>query len=192
MIMKKKLVIYLLSTVIFIFVVVTVLFVSIFNYEYQQNLKDKLEINNNMIISLLQSNNLRDREKFFKDNLAEYERVTYIDKSGKVIYDSFLNGETLDNHNDRPEIIEARKSGSGYAMRYSKSTQKNMMYFATVFDDGLIIRSSMPLKIVNALGSKYFKFYIVAIIFSALVSIWFSLKLSYIIVKPITDLIFIT
>ena len=66
------------------------------------------------------------------------------------------------------------------------------MYFATAFDDGYIIRSSMPLKIVNGLGSKYFKFYILAIIFSAIMSIWFSLKLSHIIVKPITDLIFIT
>ena len=68
--MKKKLIIYLLSTVIFIFVVVTALFISIFNYEYQQNLKDKLQINNKMIISILQSNNLRDPEKFFLENLA--------------------------------------------------------------------------------------------------------------------------
>ena len=68
----------------------------------------------------------------------------------------------MDNHNDRQEIIEARKSGSGFTMRYSDSTEKNMMYFATAFDDGLIIRSSMPLKIVNGLGSKYFKFYIIS------------------------------
>ena len=191
--MKKKLVIYLLSTVIFIFVVVTVLFVSIFNYEYQQNIKGKLQTNNNMIISLLQSNNLRDQQKFFTENLSSSElRVTYIDIQGKVIYDSSLNGESMDNHNDRQEIIEARKSGSAFTVRYSKSTENNMMYFATAFGDGFIIRSSMPLKIVNGLGSKYFKFYIVAIIFSAVLSIWFSLKLSYIIVKPITDLDFIT
>jgi len=191
--MKKKLVIYLLSTVIFIFIVVTALFVSIFNYEYQQNLKDKLQINNNMIISLLQSNNLRDHEKFFMENLAHSElRVTYVDKIGKVIYDSSVNGEIMENHNKRQEIVEARKSGSGFSIRYSTSTEKNMMYFATAFNDGFIIRSSMPLKIVNGLGSKYFKFYIIAIIFSALMSIWFSLKLSYIIVKPITDLSFIT
>jgi len=191
--MKKKLVIYLLSTVIFIFVVVTVLFVSIFNYEYQENLKDKLETNNNMIISLLKSNNLRDHQKFFTENLSNSGiRVTYIDKNGKVIYDSTVNGETMDNHNNRQEIIEARKSGSGFTVRYSKTTEMSMMYFATAFDDGLIIRSSMPLKIVSGLGSKYFKFYIIAIIFSAVMSIWFSLKLSHIIVKPITDLDFIT
>jgi len=191
--MKKKLVIYLLSTVIFIFIVVSALFISIFNYEYQQNLKDKLQTNNNMIISLLQSNNLRDPQKFFVENLAHSElRVTYVDKIGKVIYDSSVNGETMENHNKRQEIVEARKSGSGFSIRYSTSTEKNMMYFATAFNDGFIIRSSMPLKIVNGLGSKYFKFYIIAIIFSALMSIWFSLKLSYIIVKPITDLSFIT
>ena len=191
--MKKKLLIYLLSTVIFIFVVVTALIVSIFNCEYQQNLKDKLQMNNNMIISLLQSNNLKDQQKFFTQNLADSElRVTYVNKNGKIIYDSTVDQETMDNHNGRLEIIKARKSGSGFSMRYSESTQKNMMYFATTFGDGFIIRSSMPLKIVNGLNSKYFKFYILAIIFSAIMSIWFSLKLSYIIVKPITDLTFIT
>jgi len=191
--MKKKLVIYLLCTVIFIFVVVTALFVSIFNYEYQQNLKEKLKINNDMIISLLQSDNLKDPQKFFVENIANSQlRVTYIDNKGKVIYDSTVNGETMDNHNDRQEIIVARKSGTGFTIRYSKSTQKNMMYCATTFDDGFLIRSSMPLKIVNGLGSKYFKFYILAIFFCAVMSIWFSLKLSYIVVKPITDLIFIT
>ncbi|MEK6266401.1 MAG: cell wall metabolism sensor histidine kinase WalK [Clostridium sp.] len=191
--MKKKLMIYLLSTVIFIFIVVTTLFVSIFNYEYQQNLKDKLQINNNMIISLLQSNNLRDNEKFFTDNISDPElRVTYVDNTGKVIYDSTINNEILDNHNSREEIIEARSSGSGFTIRYSNSTKKNMMYFATTFDNGFIIRSSMPVKIVNGIRSKYFKFYISAIIFSGMITIWFSLKLSYIIVKPIEDLIFIT
>ncbi|MBU3100399.1 MULTISPECIES: two-component system histidine kinase PnpS [Clostridium] len=191
--MKKKLLIYLLSTVIFIFVVVTSLIVSIFNYEYEENLKDKLQINNNMIISLLQSNNLKDHQKFFKQNLKSSElRVTYIDKKGKVLYDSTVDASTMDNHNVRQEIIKARSSGTGSSVRYSASTKKHMMYFATEFGDGFIIRSSNPLKIISGLGSKYFKLYILAIIFSAIMSIWFSLKLSYIIVRPITDLIFIT
>jgi two-component system phosphate regulon sensor histidine kinase PhoR len=191
--MKKKLMIYLLSTVIFIFIVVTTLFVAIFNYEYQQNLKDKLEMNNNMIISLLLSNNLIDKEKFFTDNLAGSElRVTYVNKNGKVIYDSNIDMETMDNHNSREEIMAARRNGSGYIVRYSNTTEKNMMYFATAFDDSFVIRSSMPVKIVNGLGSKYFKFYISAIIFSGMMTIWFSLKLSYIIVRPIEDLIYIT
>ena len=191
--MKKKLLIYLLSTVIFIFVVVTSLIVSIFNYEYEENLKDKLQINNNMIISLLQSNNLKDHQKFFTQNLKSSElRVTYIDKKGKVLYDSTVDASTMDNHNVRQEIIKARSSGTGSSVRYSASTKKHMMYFATQFGDGFIIRSSNPLKIISGLGSKYFKLYILAIIFSAIMSIWFSLKLSYIIVRPITDLIFIT
>ncbi|HEY8889598.1 MAG TPA: ATP-binding protein [Clostridium sp.] len=191
--MKKKLLIYLLCTVIFIFIVVTALIISIFNFEYNQNLKDKLQTNNNMIISLLQSNNLRDQQKFFTKNLESSDlRFTYINKLGKVLYDSTVNSETMDNHNGRIEIIKARKTGSGFAMRYSMTTKKNMMYFASTFGDGFIIRSSMPLEIVNGLGSKYLKFYILAIIFSTLMSIWFSIKLSNVIVKPITDLIFIT
>ena len=106
--MKKKLLIYLLSTVIFIFVVVTALIVSIFNYEYQENLKDKLQINNNMIISLLKSNNLKDHQIFFTQNLKSSQlRVTYIDKSGEVLYDSSVDSSTMGNHNgrDRKSVV---------------------------------------------------------------------------------------
>ena len=135
--MRKKLIIYLLGTVIFIFIVVTALIISIFNYEYQENLRDKLQINNNMIISLLKSNNLKDNKTFFTKNLKSSElRVTYIDKKGKVLYDSFVDARTMDNHNGRQEIIKARSTGTGSTIRYSATIKKNMMYFATEFGDG--------------------------------------------------------
>ena len=146
--MKKKLLLYLLSTVIFVFVVVTALIVSIFNYEYQENLRDKLQINNNMIISLLKSNNLKDHQMFFTENLKSSQlRVTYINKNGKVLYDSSVDSRTMGNHNGREEIIKARRNGTGSIIRYSATTKNNMMYFATKFGDDLIIRSSNPIKI---------------------------------------------
>ncbi len=60
-------------------------------------------------------------------------RVTYIDANGKVLGDSDLSFDQLthiENHADRPEIIQAMESGSGSSERYSNTLNINMLYVA--------------------------------------------------------------
>ena len=41
-------------------------------------------------------------------------RITLIDKDGEVVFDSRMKQyEKIENHNERPEVVEARQSGSG-------------------------------------------------------------------------------
>lgn len=73
-------------------------------------------------------------------------RITLIDKDGNVIYD---NNDTTPfpntNHNSRPEIQEARNSGTGHAVeRYSESDDATYFYSAMRGDNGLVIRSAAP------------------------------------------------
>ena len=49
-------------------------------------------------------------------------RITLIGEDGIVIYDSLENEAVMENHNDRPEIIEAYKSGEGTAIRKSATS----------------------------------------------------------------------
>lgn len=73
-------------------------------------------------------------------------RVTLIDSNGDVIFDN--NDRTpfpTTNHNDRPEVKDARKYGSGHASeRHSESDDVNYFYSATDAGDGKIIRSAAP------------------------------------------------
>jgi len=57
-------------------------------------------------------------------------RITIILKNGKVIIDSEKDPMLMENHKNRPEIIEAGKSGKGYRLRWSNTLKKEMMYFA--------------------------------------------------------------
>ncbi len=158
--MKRKLMQSILSVLILSVVVLTVFFVKIINNQYNQNISHDLLKNNEFIISILETKNNLDKEAFFKDNLSKLEtRVTYIDKAGNVLLDSIADSETMDNHNNRSEVKEAREKGVGYSLRYSSSVGKNMLYVATLFDDGYIIRSSMPVDYINSFENRYIKYY---------------------------------
>lgn len=73
-------------------------------------------------------------------------RLTLIDNNGNVIYDN--NDRTPfpeTNHNNRPEVIKARKTGSGYSVdRHSQSDDTDYFYSATLMPNGNIVRSAAP------------------------------------------------
>lgn len=73
-------------------------------------------------------------------------RLTLIDKNGNVIYDN--NDRTPfpeTNHNNRPEVVKARKNGSGYSVdRHSQSDDTDYFYSATLLPNGSIVRSAAP------------------------------------------------
>jgi len=70
-------------------------------------------------------------------------RVTLVDSSGTVLGDSEFDRDALralQNHNNRPEIIEARASGAGTSRRLSPSEGVEEMYVAVSGPRGQISR----------------------------------------------------
>lgn len=62
-------------------------------------------------------------------------RITIIDKDGTVLYDNFVSDwGAMENHFNRPEIIEARSEHTGSAVRRSGSTGKTHYYYAKTYD----------------------------------------------------------
>ena len=57
-------------------------------------------------------------------------RITVVDMKGRVVVDSSLDAESMDNHLYRREIQEALARGEGKSIRYSNSTKKDMLYYA--------------------------------------------------------------
>lgn len=57
-------------------------------------------------------------------------RITIIGLNGKVLADSRENPAEMDNHSDRPEVIEALKNGFGVSERYSFTLKENYLYAA--------------------------------------------------------------
>ncbi|MEW9096136.1 MAG: two-component system histidine kinase PnpS [Clostridiaceae bacterium] len=191
--MKKKFMLYMFLTLLFSLTIVVTSFIIIVNYQNTENTKKTLKVNNQLVINILANVEKDELDSVIKKSFKENEiRVTIIDKNGVVIGDSKVNPNTMENHNDREEVISARTNGSGYAIRHSSSTKVDSMYFTTLFNDGYVVRSAIGMKIVSGFEKQYGKYYIMIILISTIISMFFSSKFSMGFVKPIKDLEFIT
>lgn len=190
--MQKKLMIYTLMNIFFTLIIVTLLFISVINYQYEQNIKSDLKKNNEFIIKMLDSNNLDTNKEFLnKEYTNSNIRVTFLDDSNNIIFNSDKDFNEPFGKNAYYEITEAWKNNESYAIRYSNALNENVMYSAIKYNN-YIIRSAQPLEFTDTLKNSYVKYYALMVITTFLVSIWFAKKLSNIIVKPIRDLETIT
>lgn len=81
-------------------------------------------------------------------------RITIIDISGDVLYDSFVpDYKAMENHKSRPEITEAIKSDFGTAIRESGTTGQKFYYYARFFDS-YFVRAALVYDMSIALFMK--------------------------------------
>jgi two-component system, OmpR family, phosphate regulon sensor histidine kinase PhoR len=186
---KKKILFSMTASVLFSLVITAALVILVSNYEYEDNVRQNLKLNNELVINILQNQNPNNLKDFFAMNIKSSElRETLVDKDGNVLSDSQVDPATMDNHNSRQEVIDARKYGSGYSVRYSNTTKTETMYYATAFGDGYIVRSAITMKSISSMLWKYGQIYIIIMIASLIVTIIFSSRLARALVKPIKDL----
>ncbi len=110
-------------------------------------------------------------------------RYTVVMLSGKVIGDSMKSPSKMDNHSDRPEIMEALKSGRGISVRFGYTLQTDSMYFAIPIIKSNryigVVRSSTPLlKIEQALEDIFYRIIATFLVLIILVSVlgWYISK----------------
>ncbi len=96
-------------------------------------------------------------------------RVTIILDNGVVVADSGLTAEDvlkMDNHKDRPEIVDARNNGRGTSTRFSNTLKMDMMYVAVPFeiaDEAGVVRVSNSLgKVIEVVDGRWKEFFIFA------------------------------
>ncbi len=89
---------------------------------------------------------------------ASATRITVVLPDGKVVGDSEESPAKMDNHADRPEIIDAMAGRSRPSVRFSYTLGKDMMYVAIPVRRGgrtiSILRTSIPVTSIDrALGA---------------------------------------
>ncbi len=93
-------------------------------------------------------------------NSSREHRITLIDDTGRVLYDSFFSSSSqqMTNHLSHEEVAEAFASGSGTSVRMSRTMHTSFVYAALrideVEDSPLVVRVSAPLSLVESY-SKY-------------------------------------
>lgn len=85
-------------------------------------------------------------------------RFTLVEKNGKVIFDSEVDVNTMENHSNRVEIMDALKGNLGVSTRFSKTLIKDFLYVAYPVKDSsgvnLVVRLSKPLTDIKSLIMK--------------------------------------
>lgn len=112
-------------------------------------------------------------------------RITVIALDGRVLGDSAEASVKMENHRGRPEIIDAIKSGTGSAQRYSTTVGYDMLYRAFYQRDEKqerIVRVAMPLKDFDGVLRGMRRSLIAGLVFASVAGLllawWFSMYLS--------------
>ena len=79
---------------------------------------------------------------FLENVEAKRFRVTWIDTDGTVLFDTQVDQNTMENHADREEILEAFETGFGSAVRTSSTLTEQTYYEAQRLQDGTVLRIS--------------------------------------------------
>lgn len=139
--MKKKIYKNVFGLGILTVIFITAAFVLFFNYNMQQQLKNELKTEAVYIAKAYEG--LADPVSFLDEIEAQTpSRITYINPDGTVIYDSQADASKMENHLERPEIIEAFKNGTGISKRTSDTLRQHTYYYAIKLSSGSFLRVS--------------------------------------------------
>ena len=127
-------------------------------------------------------------------DMQSEERLTVIDLSGVVVYDSVTNKEVLENHNNREEF-KAVLAGDeiGTSVRKSKSTNETLYYVAVPLfgkqDELLgVLRLARPVADINQISEQIKKSLLIFSVLALILTTFITLIITKRIAKPINDI----
>ena len=99
--------------------------------EVRENLRTRAELlRDDARAQLARSDHAVFQERLARLGREIGSRLTVIDARGRVVADSAREGSELNDHSTRPEIVAARRTGTGFAHRFSESVGKTFHYVA--------------------------------------------------------------
>ena len=114
-------------------------------------------------------------------------RVTWIGTDGNVLNDS--EAETLENHSDRPEYIDAVKTGEGKSVRKSDTLSKRIFYYAMRLEDGTVIRIAKEAESIWTIFMSALPIIIGLTVLLYVMCYFLSKHLTAKLVKPVEELV---
>ncbi len=122
------------------------------------------------------------------DDVNTDTRVTQIDEEGTVLYDSHGINSKHENHAQRKEIKEALEKGHGQAKRMSETVGQELYYYATLLEDGTVLRVAKSMDGVSSTAVRVLPYMfgigIALVVIAWRLSKWMASRL----VQPINEL----
>ena len=154
-------------------------------YEYfggvqEEQIKDELSL---AAISVSE-----DGQAYLRQVSSGRYRLTWIDQTGDVLYDTRTDGESMENHGDRTEVQQAMTRGEGESTRYSSTLLQKTMYYAKRLEDGTVLRISVSRATVGVLVLGMIQPILLVLILALVLSALLAGRLSKRIVEPLNRL----
>ena len=115
-------------------------------------------------------------------------RITYIGQDGTVLFDNEADPATMENHLGREEVVAAKQSGTGTAIRESYTMSEMTVYCARVIGYGCIVRVAGTMDTVAARIAGMWWEVLLVVIIAAMVSLGVAAIVAMVVVKPINSI----
>ena len=162
----KQVGVLLTVSILLTFLVVSLTMYSKFNGYMHESVREEAEY---IKVAIEETDGAYLNEKI--SSMKSDNRITLLNTDGTVLYDSLEDASTMGNHNDRPEVREAEKDGSGERLRYSETLDKQTFYYAVRLEDGKILRVSRSID--SVLGYLQSGIVLVAVLVLGIIGIAF-------------------
>ncbi|MFP4020245.1 MAG: two-component system histidine kinase PnpS [Halanaerobium sp.] len=191
------------NRLIIIFVIIQLLIIALSFYYFSTNHREfyleqekiSLEHYSQLMLNNIEAEEIESSSQSLKEKAADWSddsetRITIIAADGLVLADSHHEVEKMDNHRNRPEIVQAIRSGiSGNEIRYSDTIGEEMLYYAVPIKNESeligILRTARPLKFIRSVLIEDIKSYLFFFVILAVITILLGWRLTYTIVKPL-------
>lgn len=134
--MKRRILAYVMRILAAAIAATTILMTLLTYNMFEKRIIEDLSVDARVLAALMKSSDAREVMSQLDDAL----RVTIMDAQGVVAYDNRADATDMDNHLDRPEVVQAIESGEGRDVRESRTVESSTFYYALRLEDGNILR----------------------------------------------------
>lgn len=118
----------------------------------------------------------------------ENNRLTWIAADGNVLFDGQADYQSMENHADREEVLEAKNSGTGTSVRQSETLLEKTIYCAKRLSDGSVLRISVSRASLVVLAVEMLQPICVIVFFALIFAFVVANHLANRIVEPLNSL----
>lgn len=182
--MKQKINLRLILVAVIAVVVTMVSIIFVCYSLFQEQVKKDLRITANAL-SVTGVAKLADKDSQYTEKDF---RITWIASDGNVLYDNDVSADTMTNHMDRPEVIDAFSTGQGESIRESDTLNMKTFYHAVLLTDGTVLRVSTEARSLSSVYMQIFPIMLLVILVIMLGCVCISNLLTKQLMTPIKEM----